>query len=74
MKLHPIAARLAQACRDAGLSRRAVAARVHVAAKTICNWENGITSPVLEDAVRWAAALGMPLTLGGQNSEQGTDQ
>lgn len=63
MTPHPIAATLAHARREAGLSQARIAVRLHVNPKTVSNWERGYCEPTMADLSRWAALFGLRVAL-----------
>lgn len=71
----PLIARLVACRQSLGLSVRAVAERAGVPSSQISVWERGVVMPSLANAARWAAALGLALTLTDASSttDNGSD-
>lgn len=62
-RVHPLVLALAQIRHRAGISQRALAAKVHVSHRSISNWEIGRSEPKVADVAALAEALGYRLTL-----------
>lgn len=62
---HPILVELRDRRREAGLSQRAVAERVHYCPQTVTLWESGTNEPCLDAIAAYAEVLGCWLVLGG---------
>ncbi|MFW5415060.1 helix-turn-helix transcriptional regulator [Nocardiopsis sp. CNT-189] len=60
---HPLIAELARARRDAGMSLKEMAYRLGYAPGSLSKWEAGDTTPNVDAATDYAAALGYRLTL-----------
>ncbi len=61
--VNPIIGRLVQARIEAGLSQDKLAKRLAVRQVTISRWENGQAAVSLANVIRWAADLGLALTI-----------
>ena len=54
---------LRQIRKDAGVTQEGLASVAGFSLNQIYNWENAIASPTLDNAIRWAAALGYEFDL-----------
>lgn len=54
---------LRQIRKDSGVTQEGLALVSGFSLNQIWNWENGIASPTLDNAIRWAASLGYEFDL-----------
>ena len=62
-KMTPIVAQLVAIRKAKGIKQSSVATRMGVIPSAVCNFERGHRAPLLSTTLRYAAAIGMQLTL-----------